>query len=74
MHPTYRCYQEGNEIEKFLMAARKKVGSKTSYYLISLEKEPEDRGSDAVLGKIRGNAVSAHLTLLYHERDNAFSV
>jgi hypothetical protein len=58
MNPTYRCYQEGGENGKFLMAARKKAGSKTSYYLISLEKDAEDRGSDAVLGKIRGNAVS----------------
>jgi hypothetical protein len=58
VHPTYRCFQEGGESSgRFLMAAKKKATSKTSYYLISLDRDPEDRGSETVLGKIRGNAV-----------------
>jgi Tub family len=60
--PTYRCYLEpsgksdgskssGAAAGKFLMAAKKKTGKQTSYYLVSLEPEPDDRGSDTVLGK-----------------------
>jgi len=42
------------------MSARKKTTSKTSYYLISMDQEPQDdRGSESVLGKVRGNAVGS---------------
>ena len=41
------------EGSRFMMSAKKKVGSKTSYYLVSLDHTPdmENRGSKAVLGK-----------------------
>ena len=40
------------EGSRFLMSAKKKIGSKTSYYLVSLDHTPdmENRGSKAVLG------------------------
>jgi hypothetical protein len=52
LHPTYKCFLEPTESQgaRFLMSAKKKASSKTSYYLISLDQEPsEDRGSEAVL-------------------------
>ena len=40
----------------------KKVGSKTSYYLVSLDSDPQDdRGSEMVLGKVRGNSVGDYI-------------
>jgi hypothetical protein len=45
---------------RFMMSARKFVGKSTSYYLISLDNNPsDDRGSESVIGKIRGNAVGS---------------
>lgn len=61
VHQIYRCYLEPSEGHgpRFLMAAKKRSSSKTSYYLISLDTDPDDRGSEAVLGKLRGNAVGS---------------
>jgi hypothetical protein len=42
----------GGEDAKFLMAAKKKSGKGTSYYLVSAEKNPDDRGSMYLLGKV----------------------
>jgi hypothetical protein len=69
----YRCYLEvpssqakGGPTEslqaqgRFMMSAKKKIVKKnsSSYYLISLDNDPsDDRGSDAVLGKMRGNNI-----------------
>ena len=65
----YRCYLEPsaeNPSGRFLMAAKKMSTSKTSYYLVSLDQIPEDRGSETVLGKIRGNAVGSQYLLTDH--------
>jgi hypothetical protein len=44
---------------RFLCAAKKQIYNKTSYYLISMEEDPSDRGSESVLGKVaRPNAAS----------------
>ena len=45
------------EGSRFVMSAKKKFGSKTSYYLVSMDYTPdiEDRGSKAVLGAILYN-------------------
>ncbi len=51
---------------KFLMAAKKKASSKTSYYHISLDRDPDDRGSDSVLGKVRGNTVRIINIAIHH--------
>ena len=59
---TYKCFSEGTDGQgpRFLMSAKKKTTSKTSYYLISMDQEPQDdRGSESVLGKVRGNAVGS---------------
>ena len=59
---TYKCFLEGSEGQgpRFLMSAKKKTTSKTSYYLLSLDQEPQDdRGSESVLGKVRGNSVGS---------------
>ena len=43
-----------------MMSAKKLSGKGSSYYLISLDMNPEDdRGSEAVLGRLRGNAVGS---------------
>lgn len=62
INPTYRCFLEASDGQgpRFLMVARKKNGSQTSYYLISLDIDDQnDRGSDSVLGKVRGNSVGS---------------
>ena len=62
INPTYKCFLEGSDDQgpRFLMAAKKKSGSQTSYYLISLDLDDQsDRGSDSVLGKVRGNSVGS---------------
>lgn len=67
LHPVYRCYLEVPDGQaRFLMAAKKRAGSKTSNYLVSLDMEPDDRGSDSVLGKIRGNAVGSQYLFTDH--------
>lgn len=61
--PVYQCYLEGqqNQNTRFLMSAKKKMKSKTSYFLLSLEQDPDenDRGSESMLGKVRGNTVGS---------------
>ncbi len=50
-----------------MMAAKKHAAKKTSYYLVSLDKNPTvDRGSDQVLGKVRGNAVGSRYLITDH--------
>ena len=41
------------------MAAKKIAYKGTSYYLISLDMNPDDRGSDSVLGRVKANAVGS---------------
>ncbi len=65
LQTVYRCYLEGAEeniacgattknaqAARFMMAAKKQVAKKTSYYLVSIDANPEDRGSDSTLGKV----------------------
>ena len=67
MSPIYRVYLEQEGLPgRFLMAAKKKITNRTSYYLVSMEKTPDDRGSEAVLGKIRGNQVGSQYSLSDH--------
>jgi tubby and related proteins len=69
MSTTYRCYLEGNEGQpaRFMMSAKKKTGKQSSYYLISLDMNPsDDRGSETVLGKIRGNTVGSRYIITDH--------
>ncbi len=66
---TYRMYLEDSTERsnpKFLMAAKKITGKGTSYYLVSIEPDPDDRGSQAVLGKIRSNNVGSRYFFMDH--------
>jgi tubby-related protein 1 len=48
----------------FLMAAKKKAAKATPYLLVSMERQPEDRGSNKVLGKVRGNTVGSQYSIV----------
>lgn len=69
LHVVYRCYLEGSDghTPRFMMSAKKKVAKQSSYYLISLDTDPDDdRGSESVVGKIRGNAVGSRYIITDH--------
>lgn len=68
MQTTFRCYMEPTEDQsaRFLMAAKKKPGKQASYYLVSMEFNPEDRGSEALLGKIRANTIGSQYIVTDH--------
>jgi hypothetical protein len=70
MQATFRCFMDPTEDQsaRFLMAARKKPGKQAvgSYYLVSMEMNPDDRGSEALLGKVRANAVGSQYSLTDH--------
>ena len=72
MFTTYKLFMEGYESDvegksaRFLMASKKKTSSRTSYYLISMEEDCADRGSEQVLGKVRGNALGTQYTIYDH--------
>lgn len=51
---------------KLIMSAKKFVNKRTSYYLVSLLSEPEERGGDDILGKVRANAVGSKYLLTDH--------
>ncbi len=63
MHPTFRMYNEQNihtgQGARFMMAAKKVFGKSTSYYLVSLDHVPDDRGSESVLGRVKSNTVGS---------------
>jgi tubby-related protein 1 len=66
---TYRMYLDDPDKpdnHKFFMAAKKKSGKGTSYYLVSAEMDPDDRGSDSVLGKVRANGVGSRYMFTDH--------
>lgn len=46
---------------RFMCASQKRSGNKTSNYLIAMSKDPADRRSDVVVGKVRANFVSVPL-------------
>jgi len=70
MQATFRCFMDPTEDQsaRFLMAAKKKPGKQAvgSYYLVSMEMNPDDRGSEALLGKVRANAVGSQYSLTDH--------
>lgn len=56
LYPTYESYMSG-EGERFLMAARKRTKNKTSNYLISMDKNEQEKESPGYIGKVRSNFV-----------------
>jgi hypothetical protein len=66
---VYRMFLEDTSERggaKFLMAAKKMTGKRTSYYLVSAEMDPDDRGSMYVLGKVRSNNVGSRYYFMDH--------
>lgn len=57
---------EGN---KFLLNAKKRAGKTTSNYLLSMEQDKIEKGSSAVLGKVRSNFLGTEFEI-FDEGDN----
>ncbi|TMW64433.1 hypothetical protein Poli38472_013055 [Pythium oligandrum] len=53
LHPVYRLFLE--DTKQFLLCAQKRSTSKTSNYLLTMEKNPTDRRSPLIVGKLRAN-------------------
>lgn len=68
LQQLYRCYLEveGQSKGRFLMTAKKMGTKKTSYYLVSMDQNPDDRGSESVIGKIRGNGIGSQYLFTDH--------
>lgn len=49
--------------DEFLLSARRKKKSKTSYYLLSLDRNDVSKGDDVYLGKLRSNYVGTEFVL-----------
>eukprot|EP01138_Halocafeteria_seosinensis_P016447 gb/GECG01016778.1/.p1 GENE.gb/GECG01016778.1/~~gb/GECG01016778.1/.p1 ORF type:complete len:462 (+),score=62.71 gb/GECG01016778.1/:1-1386(+) len=62
--PTYYLYLEKDG--QYLMCTRKRVASKTSNYLITLDTTPTERGNPLNVGKVRGDWGGFHYTV-YNE-------
>lgn len=61
LHPLYHLYLEQNN--QFLLSARKRKKSKTSNYLISLDKGDMSRTSPNYVGKVRSNFVGTEFVM-----------
>ena len=56
LHPSYYMYLEKNQGGRVLVLyAKKRAFNKTANYLISMEKNKANRGSDVCMGKLRAN-------------------
>ena len=57
LHPSYYLYLEKNTGGRVLVLyAKKRSFKRTANYLISMEKNKAERGSELCVGKLRGNA------------------
>lgn len=61
LHPSFYVYLE--ETNQFLACARKRKKSKTSNYLISMEKSDMNRSSGNYMGKVRSNFLGTEFTM-----------
>lgn len=61
LHPKYFLYHEDGN--KFLMSARKRKKSKSSNYLLSLEKDDLTRASKNYFGKLRANFLGTEFAM-----------
>lgn len=55
LFPEYRMYLRDGKTELCLMTSKKRAGSTTSNYLISMGRNDHDRSSESVIGKLRSN-------------------
>ncbi|DAZ98962.1 TPA: hypothetical protein N0F65_000494 [Lagenidium giganteum] len=53
LHPVFRLFLEDGK--QFLLCAQRRAGSKTANYLLTMERNPTDRRSALIVGKLRGN-------------------
>jgi tubby-related protein 1 len=77
LFPEYRCYLRGNNnsrTETFLMTSKKRTGSKTSNYLISMGRNDHDKDSNNILGKLRGNFQSTEYIIYDHGKNPNSSI
>ena len=69
LFPEYRIYlrsSDGGKTELCLMTSKKRAGSTTSNYLISMGRNDHDRSSESVIGKLRSNFLGTE----YHIYDD----
>jgi len=66
LYPSYELYI--GESERFLLAAKKRSGNKSSNYLISMDKTDMTKTSPGYLGKVRSNFVGTTYTI--YDRGN----
>ena len=76
LFPEYRIYlksnNNSNKTETFLMTSKKRAGSKTSNYLISMNRCDHDKTSDGILGKLRSNFLGTEYMIYDHGNNPAF--
>ncbi|ETK89133.1 hypothetical protein L915_06710 [Phytophthora nicotianae] len=61
LHPVFRLYLESGK--QFLLSAQKRVSSKTSNYLLTMEQNPTTRRSNLIVGKLRANWSGSEYTV-----------
>lgn len=70
IHPSFYLYLEKNSGGKVLVLyGKKRAFNKTSNYLISMEKNKKERGSDVCVGKLRSNS-EGEKYVLYDNGEN----
>ena len=74
LFPEYRMYLKSNnsKTETFLMTSKKRAGSKTSNYLISMSRNDHDKNSDSVLGKLRSNFLGTEYSIFDSGKNPAY--
>ena len=67
LFPEYRMYlKNSSKTETFLMTSKKRGGSKTSNYLLSMNRNDHDKGSDSIVGKLRSNFLGTEYMIYDH--------
>lgn len=61
MYPVYSLYMK--EGDRFLLAARKRSGQKTSNYIISNDADDLERDSSSFMGKLRSNFIGTEFVV-----------
>jgi len=70
LFPEYRVYLKANET--FLMTSKKRAGSKTSNYLISMGRNDLDKNSANIIGKLRSNFLGTEYAIYDDGRNPEF--
>ncbi|KAL7463508.1 hypothetical protein ACHAXS_003870 [Conticribra weissflogii] len=70
LFPEYRVYLKAKET--FLMTSKKRTGSKTSNYLISMGRNDLDKNSANIIGKLRSNFLGTEYVIYDNGRNPEF--